>query len=72
MVFAQGAMIDNIEYHVRDARDYVQKADVQIVEAKQKRDCKRKCCCWTIFTIVVVVIIVVAVAVPLAIKFAKS
>jgi hypothetical protein len=31
MVFAQGAMIDNIEYHVRDARDYVQKADVQIV-----------------------------------------
>ena len=64
MVFAQGQQIDNIEFHVRDAQDYIYRADVQIVKAKEKQDCKRKCCCWT-------VVVVVAVIVPIAVKVIK-
>ena len=71
MVFAQGQQIDNIEFHVRDAQDYIYRADVQIVKAKEKQDCKRKCCCWTVVVVVILVVVVVAVIVPIAVKVIK-
>lgn len=71
MVFAQGQQIDNIEYHVRDAQDYIQRADIQIVKAKENRDCKRKCCCWTIIIVVIVVVVLVAIIVPVVINAVK-
>ena len=71
MVYAQGQQIDNIEMHCRDAKDYIEKGDVQIVKRKKKEQCKRKCCCWSTIIGIIAVVIIVAVVIPVAIKAVK-
>ena len=42
LVQQQGEMIDNIEVNIRTAKDYVEKGEKNLVEAKKNLDSARK------------------------------
>lgn len=59
LVQQQGEMIDNIEMNIKDAKDYVQKGEININKAHeyQKSARKKKCCILLIAIAVLIVIL---------------
>jgi t-SNARE complex subunit (syntaxin) len=54
----QGELLDQIEYQVRSAADYVEEANVQVYEAIEYQKKIRKKQCWIILVVVILIIIV--------------
>ena len=69
MVFLQGEMIDNIEANCNAAKDYVEKADKQLIIAKGHHQCSKKCMC---ILIVVGIIVLLVVLIPIIVTFTKK
>ena len=53
----QGELLDQIEYQVRSAADYVEDANVDVHEAKEHQKKIRKRQCWIMLIVVVLVIV---------------
>ena len=66
LVHLQGEMIDNIVDNLQTSKDYVAKAEKDLVKSKEnmKKARKKKC----IILIILIVIVVVVVVVPIAVK----
>ena len=54
----QGELLDQIEYQVRSAADYVEEGNVQVYEAIEYQKKIRKKQCWIILVVVILIIIV--------------
>jgi t-SNARE complex subunit (syntaxin) len=54
----QGELLDQIEYQVRSAADYVEEGNVQVYGAIEYQKKIRKKQCWIILVVVVLLIIV--------------
>ena len=54
----QGELLDQIEYQVRSAADYVEEANIQVYEAIEYQKKIRKKQCWIILVVVILIIIV--------------
>jgi syntaxin 1B/2/3 len=55
----QGEIIDNIAANIATAKDYVLKAEVDIVQAKKNmQSARKKKCCILIIVLVIVAVIV--------------
>ena len=54
----QGELLDQIEYQVRSAADYVEEANVEVYEAIEYQKKTRKKQCWIILIVVILIIII--------------
>jgi len=58
-------MLDNIELNVNDAKEYVEKGNVQLQKAKEDhQSAKKKMCCLIMIGLIIIAVIVI----PLATK----
>jgi syntaxin 1B/2/3 len=70
LVQLQGEIIDNIVSNISTAKDYVLKAEVDIIQSKKNMQSarKKKCC----ILIIVLAIVIVIVAPTLGVKLSKA
>ena len=54
----QGELLDQIEYQVRSAADYVEEGNIEVYEAIEYQKKIRKKQCWIILIVVILIIIV--------------
>ena len=62
LVYAQGEKIDSIEAHVADTKDYVEKGEKKLKQAKEHHKCSKKCMCFIIVAGLVLLVVVVVAA----------
>ena len=69
LVQYQGEMIDNIVENVSKSKDYITKAEKELVAGKEKMKCKKnlKCTIAIIASIALLIIII-----PIIVKFTKK
>lgn len=59
LVQMQGEIVDNIYNNIATAKDYVQKAEVDIIQSKKNmQSARKKKCCILIIVLVIVIVIV--------------
>ncbi len=70
LIALQGEIVDNIVANIATAKDYVTKAEVDIIQSKKNMQSarKKKCC----ILIIVLIIIVVIVAPILGVKLGSA
>jgi syntaxin 1B/2/3 len=58
LVQYQGEIVDNIEQNIRNAKDFVIQAEVDIVKSKKNmQSARKKKCCILIIVIVIILVI---------------
>ena len=62
LVYAQGEKIDSIEAHFVDAKDYMEKGEKKLKQAKEHHKCSKKCMCFIIVAGLVLLVVVVVAA----------
>jgi syntaxin 1B/2/3 len=60
LVQLQGELIDNIEANIKTAKDYVERAEVDIIQSKKNMQSARKKKCCILLIVLAVVIVIVA------------
>ena len=58
LVMYQGEMIDNIVENVSKSRDYIEKGEKQLIEAKKKMSCKKNLKCIIVLILIAALIII--------------
>jgi len=66
LVHLQGEMIDNIEQNIKQAKNYVQKAEINLEESKKNYQKARKKKCIILIIVIVVLLIII---IPILVKF---
>ena len=64
----QGEMIDNIVINIKNAKDYIDKANVEIHKGNKCMECKRKIKC---IIMIIVIAILLIILIPIIVKFTK-
>eukprot|EP00923_Selenidium_pygospionis_P027517 GHVN01049589.1.p1 GENE.GHVN01049589.1~~GHVN01049589.1.p1 ORF type:complete len:148 (-),score=27.53 GHVN01049589.1:153-596(-) len=68
LVDGQGEMLSQIEYSVKSAKDYTEKAEVELVAARKHQEAAKKRMCWVSICLIVLAIIIV---IPLVVVLTK-
>ena len=66
LVHLQGEMIDNIEQNIKQAKNYVQKAEINLEKSKKNYQKARKKKCIILIIVIVVLLIII---IPILVKF---
>jgi len=68
LVQYQGEMIDNIVINIKNAKDYIDKGNAELVKGNKCMECKKKIKC---IIMIVVIAILLIILIPIIVKFAK-